>query len=105
MFSGLAFFVLLPMLKRTLTITLDFDWFYRYLIPKLWKVAIKPGLEKLRPVHEFIISGLPNGAAREVGHNGNCKNPEWEIGSVVTMVTVLLLFYLVLEYLGPALMR
>ena len=29
LFSGLAFFVLLPMLKRTLTITLDFDWFYR----------------------------------------------------------------------------
>lgn len=29
LFSGLAFFLLLPMLKRTLTITLDFDWFYR----------------------------------------------------------------------------
>ena len=29
LFSGLAFFLLLGMLKRTLTITLDFDWFYR----------------------------------------------------------------------------
>jgi len=29
LFSGLAFFVMLPMMKRTLTITLDFDWFYR----------------------------------------------------------------------------
>src|SRR5690606_29941739 len=29
LFSGLAFFLLLPMLKRTLTITLDTDWFWR----------------------------------------------------------------------------
>ncbi|MAG98664.1 MAG: Na(+)/H(+) antiporter subunit D [Alphaproteobacteria bacterium] len=31
LFSGLAFFLLLPMMKRTLTITLDVDWFYRRL--------------------------------------------------------------------------
>ncbi|MBL1141042.1 MAG: Na(+)/H(+) antiporter subunit D [Proteobacteria bacterium] len=31
LFSGLAFFVLLPLMKRTLTISLDFDWFYRKL--------------------------------------------------------------------------
>ena len=29
LFAGLAFFVMLPQLRRTLTITLDFDWFYR----------------------------------------------------------------------------
>jgi len=29
LFAGFAFFVLLPMMKRTLTISLDFDWFYR----------------------------------------------------------------------------
>lgn len=29
LFAGFAFFTLLPMMKRTLTITLDFDWFYR----------------------------------------------------------------------------
>jgi len=33
LFAGLAFFVLLPMMKRTLTISLDFDWFYRKLFP------------------------------------------------------------------------
>jgi len=33
LFSGLAFFLLLPMMKRTLTITLDFDWFYRKVLP------------------------------------------------------------------------
>ncbi|MEX0637345.1 MAG: Na(+)/H(+) antiporter subunit D, partial [Burkholderiales bacterium] len=35
LFSGLAFFVMLPMLRRTLTITLDADWFYRRLAPVL----------------------------------------------------------------------
>ena len=29
LFSGLAFFLLLGMLRRTLTITLDVDWFWR----------------------------------------------------------------------------
>jgi multicomponent Na+:H+ antiporter subunit D len=35
LFSGLAFFVMLPLLKRTLTITLDTDWFWRRLLPAL----------------------------------------------------------------------
>jgi multicomponent Na+:H+ antiporter subunit D len=36
LFSGLAFFLLLPWLKRTLTITLDLDWAYRRLGPAAW---------------------------------------------------------------------
>jgi multicomponent Na+:H+ antiporter subunit D len=36
MFSGLAFFLLLPMMKRTLTISLDLDWFYRKLFPSIY---------------------------------------------------------------------
>jgi len=35
LFSGLAFFALLPLMKRTLTISLDFDWVYRRLILSL----------------------------------------------------------------------
>jgi len=35
LFSGLAFFLMLPLMKRTLTITLDVDWFYRRLFPRL----------------------------------------------------------------------
>ena len=29
LFSGLAFFLLLPLMRRTLTVTLDFDWLWR----------------------------------------------------------------------------
>lgn len=35
LFAGLAFFVMLPMMQRTLTITLDFDWLYRRLAPRV----------------------------------------------------------------------
>ena len=38
LFSGLAFFVMLPYLKRTLTITLDTDWVWRRLLPA-WRVG------------------------------------------------------------------
>lgn len=41
LYSGLAFFVLLPMMKRKLTITLDFDWFYRKLAVDLTRIATK----------------------------------------------------------------
>ena len=39
LFSGLAFFVMLPWLKRTLTITLDTDWTYRVLMPAMVRSA------------------------------------------------------------------
>lgn len=35
LFSGLAFFLTLPLMRRTLTLTLDFDWFYRVLLLRL----------------------------------------------------------------------
>lgn len=39
LFSGLAFFILLPALRRTETITLDTDWLYRRLGAKVWTRA------------------------------------------------------------------
>jgi multicomponent Na+:H+ antiporter subunit D len=39
LFSGLAFFVMLKWLQRTLTISLDFDWFYRKLAPMFVSAA------------------------------------------------------------------
>jgi multicomponent Na+:H+ antiporter subunit D len=35
LFSGLAFFIMLGWLRRTLTVTLDFDWLYRVPFPRL----------------------------------------------------------------------
>lgn len=68
LFSGLAFFLLLPILKRTLTITLDFDWLYRRLIPRIWEVALAPFvLNVLQPVHRLVIDTVPAWAASTFG--------------------------------------
>lgn len=37
LFSGFAFFLMLPLMKRTLTITLDADWLYRRAFPVIFK--------------------------------------------------------------------
>ena len=39
LFSGLAFFLLLPLMKRTLTISLDTDWLWRVVMFRLGNVA------------------------------------------------------------------
>lgn len=97
LFSGLAFFVLLPMLKRTLTITLDFDWFYRRFgkavarifdgtTTTLWAkvVSLSTGFAKF--VVNFILRlHGPNGVFSET----------WSTGVMAFWTTVLLGLYLV----------
>ena len=39
LFSGLAFFLLLPMMKRTNTLTLDTDWIWRVILRRSWLAA------------------------------------------------------------------
>ncbi len=41
LFAGLAFFAMLPWMKRTLTISLDTDWLYRSLLPMLLRVWLR----------------------------------------------------------------
>ncbi len=54
LFSGLAFFVMLPLMKRTLTISLDFDWFYRKLGPQLFINMI----QVLSDAKQFVLEEL-----------------------------------------------
>lgn len=53
LFSGFAFFVLLPLMKRTLTITLDTDWFYRIVLPKFGNAIVYA----FGPIDQFIRRG------------------------------------------------
>jgi len=39
--SGIAFFIMLPLMKRTLTISLDFDWFYRKFGANLYSQTLR----------------------------------------------------------------
>ena len=51
LFGGAAFFILLPLLKRTQTISLDTDWFYRLLIP----TAAKQLQYLWGKIHQYLV--------------------------------------------------
>jgi multicomponent Na+:H+ antiporter subunit D len=101
LFSGLAFFLLLPLLKRTLTITLDADWLYRRLLPSI-VVAADRIIDSVRSV---LVGGARRGLDRLLAGIERQSGPEgtlartWPIRSMALWVIVLLLGYLVLYYL------
>lgn len=62
MFSALVFFLFLPWLKRTATISLDFDWFYRK-GGKVFYTAADKGLNGINALAEkYLIFGLTKSA-------------------------------------------
>ena len=100
LFSGLAFFVMLPLLKRTLTITLDTDWFYRKAGP--WLVdALRAGIGSVdRAVRRAGLSTLGAGMgvlSRALGDRGRLARA-YGTGTMVLWVAILLTFYLILYY-------
>ena len=101
LFSGLAFFVMLPMLLRTLTITLDSDWIYRRFAPVLVR-----GVEALAEMGWSAVRGRTLGAAGRVralvyrfhGVGGVLARTS-STGGMAMWVAVLLAAYLVVYYL------
>jgi multicomponent Na+:H+ antiporter subunit D len=101
LFSGLAFFVMLGFLKRTLTISLDVDWFYRMFAPRL--------VNLLTPLLSGVIAGLERTAAAVAQRAGKTLHrhhgPQgalartWPTGSMAFWTVVMLLAWLGLYYL------
>jgi len=54
MFSGLTFFLFLPILRRTPTISIDFDWFYRK-GAKLFYLAVEKAFNSLNKAAERLV--------------------------------------------------
>ena len=100
-FSGLAFFVMLDFLKRTLTITLDVDWFYR--TPGLWLIrSALQGLSLYGSQAELRLrqSVFEVWRLLERHHGPESKLARtWPTGSMALWVMILLLAYLLLYYL------
>ncbi|RMF03382.1 MAG: Na(+)/H(+) antiporter subunit D [Alphaproteobacteria bacterium] len=101
LFSGLAFFLMLGWLKRTLTITLDFDWFYRGL-----GKALQRSLDhKVTRAWGLAVDKAYRGVARFVGTLYRHHGPQgilartWPTGSMAFWTTVLLTAWLILYYL------
>lgn len=100
LFAGLAFFVLLPQMQRTRTITLDWDWLYRRLGPAVARrlaAALGAGMGAGREHLAQVGTGLLQGLDRHHGHRGVLART-WPAGSMVLWVAVLLMAYLVLYY-------
>ncbi len=101
LFSGLAFFVMLPLLKRTPTITLDVDWLWRKLLP----AAASSVQAAWRSARQAAVDGLALRVNRSLGsierrarHDARLSNTG-STRSMATWVLVLLLGYLLLYYL------
>jgi multicomponent Na+:H+ antiporter subunit D len=102
LFSGLAFFVMLRWLRRTLTITLDVDWFYRRLFPA--------GIARLEPLlaaaRAQLAAGFTTAATRawqwaQRAHGpGSRLASTWPAGSMALWMMVMLLALLLAGYLG-----
>jgi multicomponent Na+:H+ antiporter subunit D len=58
LFAGFAFFVLLPRLRPTLTITLDADWFYRRFPDLVLAVVAPPARLVWRALGESVRERL-----------------------------------------------
>jgi multicomponent Na+:H+ antiporter subunit D len=101
LFSGLAFFVMLGWLRRTLTITLDFDWFYRRLGPLLAHRAER-GIQASRDLGTPLIVGVFRKAAVpfiDLHRPHAFFARTWSTSGMALGVMVILLAYLVGYYL------
>ncbi len=100
LFSGLAFFIMLPMMKRKLTISLDFDWFYRKLgadgavALAAWLSTTLSGWE--RTARRFA-EGIMEIVFRQAGPNGVLARTA-SAGSMAAWVLALLAVYLVIYF-------
>ena len=100
LFSGLAFFVMLPWLKRTLTITLDTDWFWRRLGPGLVRAAAKVITAGRKGLDRSAGAAMALAWARTERRYGADSRMArtWSVSAMAGWVLVLLLGFLLMYY-------
>ncbi len=101
LFSGLAFFVMLPALRRTLTITLDTDWLYRKLGPALARGAgrgIAAADGALRRAVRAAVARVLDAGRRAASGNRDLSRSS-TTGGMVLWVAAMLAAYLAVYYL------
>ena len=99
LFSGLAFFLLLPLMKRTLTISLDTDWLWRVLAFRVATrtYALAASLGDALQTH--VGGGLDALRRRAETHFGSRAPKDgvfarsWSIGTTALWIAVLLTAY------------
>lgn len=106
LFSGLAFFLLLPWMQRTLTISLDADWMWRRLFPAVWrlgeralKLISKPVLALLSVLSARVSQSARGLLGSEEGAAKGVFARSWAIGTTGFWIAVLLTGYVLVYYL------
>ncbi len=110
LFSGLAFFLLLPLMKRTDTISLDTDWLWRVALPRI-AGFVSGGLARAGVAIAAAVGMLSDslaGVARyTLGSERRAIDGErgflarsWPIGLTALWIAVLLSGYVLIYYLG-----
>ena len=111
LFSGLAFFLLLPLMKRTETVSLDVDWLWRRAAPAatVWlaeklqplkRVGMQFGSASRVLLRQFIARylGQPHTADRE---ERAVFARSWPIGTTALWIAILLAAYVLIYYILP----
>ncbi len=103
LFSGLAFFLLLPLLQRKRTVPLDFDWIWRRFFPRLWQEVVQPlGDSAMKSgavlLQKWLPKPQPGGRLHPVAR---LFGGTWAVGGSALMVLVLLLAYLIVNMVQP----
>lgn len=102
LFAGLAFFLLLPMMKRTETISLDLDWFYRKLLPDGGRIVAAFVARGYNKIQGCVTTILSNALTRH--YDQVQQKPKgylaklWPIETMVIWVVILLAGYLMISY-------
>jgi len=100
LFSGLAFFLMLPYLKRTLTITLDVDWIYRCFL----SMIVTSVQHRLRWAQQHGSQTWQRTLAASLAVIERHHGPDgrlaatWPVRAMALWVLILLLIYMVLYY-------
>lgn len=100
LFAGLAFFIMLPLMKRTLTITLDTDWVYRRLLPKIGR-GLWQGLEATyHGMTSYLAVSLSKAGEYldSLCRQGGLLTRTWFISTTAVWIAGLLTFYLIVYF-------
>ncbi len=100
LFSGLAFFIMLPLMKRTLTISLDTDWFYRRLGNRLASLSLTHGGALYAGLRRGGVRLVNKGIAIVFGWAGpqGVFGRSWHTGNTIMAVTTVLAVVLALFF-------
>jgi multicomponent Na+:H+ antiporter subunit D len=101
LFSGLAFFLLLPLMRRTLTISLDTDWLWRVLLRRIGEgllALLAAAGRRLKAVVNTVLDSLGPRLLRQLSSEG-ALGGTWQIGTTALWIAVLLTGYLLIYYL------